>query len=125
MMTSSLGEAFPRQLARAVGVDTSRLHALMHGDGVAYAKDLSLVALGMVELRETPHGRVYAITASGRRKARQLSAREVRRERARVANKPLQPQVNPHLEPEVPTGEGAPAQRAPPDTQSWRWSTEA
>ena len=37
-MAVSLGESFPRQLAKAIGVDCWRLAALLHGDGKDYAE---------------------------------------------------------------------------------------
>lgn len=129
MMLSSLSEAFPRQLARAVGVDPSRLVALLEGNDEDYAISLSLVGLGLATIKETPHGRVYAITATGRRKARQIAARDVRRERGRMANRgELVPRVHPHPWPGAPTGAGAPVDgpgdgAPPPDTQCYRWST--
>ncbi len=86
MMVNSLSETTPRALAMAVGIDGGRLHQIMFGGG-SYSETLALIALGLVEVRETPNGRVYVITQRGRRKARQLAARNVRRIRVREVNR--------------------------------------
>jgi predicted transcriptional regulator with HTH domain len=118
-MAVSLGESFPRQLAKAVGVDCWRLAALLHGDGKDYAEDLGLVSVGLLQIRQTPHGRVIFATAAGVRKARQVSAREIRREDARRARREARDRLG--------RGHGPLPAEAPPgatpevDTQSWRW----
>lgn len=86
MMLNSLSEATPRALAMAVGIDGERLHQIMFGGG-SYREALALVVLGLVEIVETPNGKIYQITAKGRRKARQLAARNVRRIRMREINR--------------------------------------
>lgn len=86
MMLNSLSEATPRALAMAVGIDGERLHQIMFGGG-SYREALALVVLGLVEIVETPNGKIYRITAKGRRKARQLAARNVRRIRMREINR--------------------------------------
>lgn len=86
MMLNSLSEATPRALAMAVGIDGKRLHEIMFGGG-SYAEGLALVGLGLVEVVETPNGKVYRVTPKGRRKSRQLAARNVRRIRMREINR--------------------------------------
>lgn len=86
MMLNSLSESTPRALAMAVGIDGDRLHQIMFGGG-SYAEGLALVALGLVEVIETPNGKIYRITTKGRRKSRQLAARNVRRIRMREVNR--------------------------------------
>lgn len=126
VMLSSLTEAFPRQLARAVGVDSSRLRLLLHGNDIDYARSLSLIGLGLAEERVTPHGRVYAITTGGRRKARQISAREIRRARMREAARDGPGRrVRVHPSERLDAGAGAPVEvAAPVETWSWRWTIE-
>ncbi|GEM_PF-2659666 len=126
MMAVSLGESFPRQLAAALRIDCGRLNAILHGDGKDYAKDLGLVSVGLLAERMTPHGRVIHPTEAGRRKARQMSARQIRREATRRERREAKQahgrdhgSVAPVAEPVVtPVA-------APPDTHSYRWSTEA
>lgn len=72
---SSLGEAYPRQLAKATGIDTTRLQWILRGHLPQYNPALSLLALGLVRERATSSGRVYECTNKGRRKARSLTAR--------------------------------------------------
>lgn len=86
MMLNSLSEATPRALAMTVGIDGGRLEQILFGGG-SYRKELSLVSLGLVEVIETVNGRVYRITAKGRKKARQVAARNVRRVRMREVNR--------------------------------------
>lgn len=83
IMLSSLGEAYPRQLAKAAGLDSTRLRWVLHGHAPHYKPELSLAALGLVRERATDAGRVYECTSKGRRKARSLTAR------ARVKKGPL------------------------------------
>jgi predicted transcriptional regulator with HTH domain len=86
IMLASLTEATPRALAHACGVNEGRLLDLMQGGG-QHSVELSLLVLGLAEARLTPRGtRIYMITDRGRRKARQLTAREARKAIARVAN---------------------------------------
>jgi predicted transcriptional regulator with HTH domain len=85
LMLSSLSESRPLALAKACGVDAQRLAWIMHGRWPYYRPELSLVALGLAEDVETSTGRVYRITQRGRRKSRQLTARQVRKEVARRA----------------------------------------
>lgn len=120
ILTSSLSEAFPRQLAKALGVDSGRLRALMHGGPPDYAEALGLVTLGLVAQRETPHGSVYTITDLGRRKARQLTARETRRDAIRRLL--AAQRADPRPWDGAPTGVPTPAASA--DTGSFRWSVE-
>lgn len=75
LMTASLGECYASQLARAIGVDVQRLRWAIFGRMPAYSDTLSLVALGLVEVAQTPHGRVFRITPRGLRKARSLTRR--------------------------------------------------
>jgi hypothetical protein len=121
MTLSSLGEAFPRQLAAMLDISADRLRAVMHGKPPDYSEEFALVTLGLVEERLTRHGRVYAITTAGRRKARQLAAREIRRERARMVNAPVTfpGRVRPHLSENLSTGVATPVR----DTSSFTWST--
>lgn len=80
LMLSSLSEARPRQLARAVGIDCQRLKWMMHGHLPEYSEALSLIGLGLVrEERDANGGRRYVITERGRRKARSLTSRGARR----------------------------------------------
>lgn len=83
IMLSSLGEAYPRQLAKATGLDSTRLQWALHGHAPQYKPELSLASLGLVRERMTPAGRVYECTSKGRRKARSLTAR------ARVRKGPM------------------------------------
>lgn len=79
LLLSSMGEAFPAQLADALGVSTWALHGLMHGRLPYYSVDLALVPAGLAVVRWGPGGRHYAITTRGRRKARSLAAGRARR----------------------------------------------
>lgn len=79
IMLCSLSEAYPRQLARAIGVDSTRLKWIMYGRPPFYDPDLSLVPLGLAEEVRTDVGRKFVITEKGRRKARQLTSRWTRR----------------------------------------------
>lgn len=74
-MFNSLGEGYPRQLARALGVDPTRVRWMLHGKPPYYSVELSLLAQGLVEEVKTNSGRVYAITTRGRRKARSIARR--------------------------------------------------
>lgn len=84
MTLSSWSEATPRALAFACGINTQRLAWIMHGHWPAYRVELALIRLGLAEEIHTPNGRVYAITARGRKKARQLSARFTRSAKRRL-----------------------------------------
>lgn len=75
IMLSSLGEAYPRRLARACALDATRLSWILHGHLPQYRPELSLVALGLVRKRTGANGTVYEITTKGRKKARSLRAR--------------------------------------------------
>lgn len=74
LILSSLSEAYPNQLARACGISASRLYAIMHGRLPGYRPELGLVTLRLAQEILTPNGRIYAITARGRRKARSLTS---------------------------------------------------
>lgn len=121
MMVASLGEAYPNQLAKALRIGTYRLHSVLHGrprDG--YSEPLALVRLGLVEIRQTPIGPAYGITARGLRKARQLTARRARRAWARASIKERAiERVGP--QPGLPS---RPAEASPVHTSSFRWSIE-
>lgn len=92
IMLSSLSESGPHALARACGIETRRLHAIMHGRPPSYSEALALVPLGLaVELRTQRGHRIYAITERGRKKARQLTARSARRAVARAVPGHLPP----------------------------------
>lgn len=77
-----MGEAFPAQLADALGVSKWALGGLMHGRLPYYSVDLALVPAGLAEVRWGPGGRHYVVTARGRRKARSLAVGRVRRREA-------------------------------------------
>lgn len=97
LMLSSLSESFATPLARACGISPNRLKDVMLG-GHGYSVERSLVRLGLAELLTSPLGRFYAITPAGRRKARQLTARFVRREEARRRRRGAR-QVRPQVAP--------------------------
>lgn len=78
-MLSSLGEAYPGQLEAACGVSVTRVRWVMEGHLPQYSPALSLVALGLARVVESPGGRVYAIAPAGRRKARSLTRRQLGR----------------------------------------------
>lgn len=82
LMLASLGEAFPRQLAKSCNIDCWRLDQVLFGGG-DYSVDLALVRLGLIEVVTSPHGKLYRITRAGARKARRLAARQARRDRFR------------------------------------------
>jgi predicted transcriptional regulator with HTH domain len=75
ILLSSLGEAYPRQLAKATGLDATRLKWILHGHLPQYKPELSLIPLGLVRERASGTGKVYECTNKGRRKARSLTAR--------------------------------------------------
>jgi predicted transcriptional regulator with HTH domain len=80
ILLSSLGEAYPRQLAKAVGIDCGRLKELMHGRPPRYSVEDALITAGLaVERTDVFQRRYYAITSRGRRKARSLTKRSARR----------------------------------------------
>lgn len=84
IMLSSLGQAYPRQLAQAVGIDCSRLKSVMAGRPPGYSREDALTTVGLAEARVDGTGRVYyAITSRGMRKARSLLKRADRRRAAR------------------------------------------
>lgn len=85
ILLSSLGEAHTNRLAIALGIPASRVKWMMHGKRPCYSPELSLVTLGLAVDVPTSRGRVYAITALGRRKARSIVAARVRaREREAI-----------------------------------------
>lgn len=84
-MLSSLTEAYPRQLARAVGVDSQRLRWMMEGHLPEYSPSLSLFALGLAKEEVREGRRLYVITTKGRRKARSIAARMARLAEQRAA----------------------------------------
>ncbi|HET6403844.1 MAG TPA: archaellum operon transcriptional activator EarA family protein [Candidatus Thermoplasmatota archaeon] len=124
ILLSSLSEAYPNQLAKALGTHVGRLRSVMQGDPAdGYSRELALVPLGLVEERETRLGRLYAITEKGRRKARQLTSRRARRARLREMERAQRADVRPAT-PAAP-GDRPPGAPAPPlDTASFRWSVE-
>lgn len=85
LMLNSMGEAYLGQLARAVGTERKRIRAVMYGAMPAYRPDLSLIGLGLAEEVQTEHGRIFRITAAGKRKARSIVKR---RERWPVSESP-------------------------------------
>lgn len=113
IMLASLTEAKPLALAKACGIDARRLLQIMHGDWPQYRTELSLIPLGLAEEIRTPNGKVYRITERGRKKARQLAARSVRKAVARRA-------VQEHLRGQRPAGPTASASHA--TTSSFSWS---
>lgn len=74
-MLSSLGEAYPAQLARAVGLPQHKLGWVMEGREPYYSTRFSVVGQGLARVVESSSGRVYQITTRGRRKARSLTRR--------------------------------------------------
>ena len=96
LMLSSLGEAHPRFLARAIDVDPVRLRRIMSGHPPEYRIELSPISLGLATLVQTPTGMVYRITERGRKRARQLASAKVRdaaarRARSEVARRDTEP----------------------------------
>ncbi len=80
IMLSSLGEAYPRQLAKAIGIDCGRLKDLMHGRPPRYSVEDALITVELAERKTDAHERhYYAITTRGRRKARSILKRGERR----------------------------------------------
>lgn len=77
-MLSSMGEAHPRALAQAIGVDATRLRRIMHGYPPMYSIELSPISMELAVLVRSPAGQAYRITNRGRVKARQLTSRRVR-----------------------------------------------
>ena len=125
ILTASLGEASPNQLAKALGTHVSRLRSLMHGDPAdGYSVELALIELGLVEARETRLGEVYAITTKGRRKARQLTSRRARRARRRAREAAILRVDDRAALAKGPDGQ-PPGGAPPPDTSSFHWSTDA
>lgn len=119
-MLSSLSEAYPRQLATAIGVDVARLWKILHGDGRTYSSDLSPIALGLVEvLPDGRGGRKLVITAKGRRKARQVAAGWHRDHVAKEARRALR--QTPQVHPQAPTVAGEPVP-APAASVSFTWT---
>lgn len=78
LAVASLSVSYAGPLAEAAGVSRRQLFGILLGDLPRYSVALSLVRLGLVRAVETPLGCVYEVTSRGRRKARQLAAREVR-----------------------------------------------
>ncbi len=72
---SSFGDAYAGQLARAVGCSRERMGWILHGHLPQYRPGLSLIGMGYAEEGSSPNGRVYRITARGRRLARRLTRR--------------------------------------------------
>lgn len=116
IMLASLTEAKPLALANACGVDARRLRQIMHGDWPQYRVELSLIPLGLAEEIGTPNGKVYRITDRGRRKARQLTARSVRKA---VARRAVREHLSGHHEAPGPTRKEAP--HATTSSFSWSW----
>lgn len=82
LLLSSLSEAYVGQLGRIMELPHARVLALLEGDpDRGYSAELSLVRLGLAVEKPTivKRGRVYEITAKGRRKARSMTAGRVRR----------------------------------------------
>lgn len=85
MMLSSLGEATPTQLGKAIGVAHTRLRWIMEGHEPEYAVDLAPVTLGLAAIRIDGKRRVYVITNQGRKVSRRFAARISRRSRRAAA----------------------------------------
>lgn len=84
VMLSSLGGSTRRAPAQACGVSTSRLAEILYGGTPSYSKERAPITLGLVDDITTDSGRsILRITERGRRKARQLTSRKVRRAAAR------------------------------------------
>lgn len=75
MLLASMREAYAGQLARALGVHSSRIRWMLHGRLPYYQPSLGLCALGLVEETNDGRGRLYVITRRGERKARSLAKR--------------------------------------------------
>lgn len=118
IMLASLGEAFPNQLARALGIPIVRLNAVMFGDPPDYSVLLALLPLGLVEVRDTPHGKVFAITERGRKKARQLTSRWARREEVRRRRRDAREGTRVEVHPGAPESTGG----GPPAPPTWSFS---
>lgn len=89
ILLSSLGEAHPRFLAQALGVDQTRLKEIMHGNPPWYSVELAPITLGHAVLDMTAAGRVYRITSRGRKRARQLTSARVRDAAGRRAKREI------------------------------------
>lgn len=76
---ASLGEAYAGQLARMTGIAHFRVKACLVGAPPDYRVELALVHLGLARVVDTDHGRYYAITSKGLRKARSITAARARR----------------------------------------------
>lgn len=87
LMLASLGEAHPRALAAAAGVDATRLEWIMRGHPPEYSEELALLTLGLAREIRTKAGRAFEITTRGRKKARQLTARAARKAARRAAER--------------------------------------
>lgn len=86
LMLASLTEATPTALAKACGIDATRLKWIMFGKWPYYSTDTAPIPMGLAVLDETNARRkIYRITARRRKKARQLTARSVRKAVARRA----------------------------------------
>jgi predicted transcriptional regulator with HTH domain len=85
MMLSSLGEAGPTQLGKAIGVAHTRLRWIMEGHEPQYSVELAPVTLGLATIREEPKRRVYVITNHGRKVSRRFAARFSRASRRAAA----------------------------------------
>lgn len=83
-----LGQAYTAELARAAGLRADKVRLGMFGDREDYARNLSLVPLGLVRAEITEDGLRYTITRLGRRVAAALRRELIRellaRPRARV-----------------------------------------
>lgn len=105
LMLSSLGEAHPRFLARAIDVDTSRLYEIMQGRPPRYKVELSPLAMGLATLEDSPAGRVFRITNRGRKRARQLAAARARDAAAKRARSEAAGRTRAMVAPGAPTPE--------------------
>lgn len=86
LMLASLTESTPTALAKACGIDATRLKWIMFGKWPYYAEETAPIPMGLAVLLETTSGRkIYRITPRGMKKARQLTARVVRKAVARRA----------------------------------------
>ena len=75
IMLCSLGQAYPRQLARFAHVPSERIRGILEGAPPKYSGTLSLVRLGLAAVIDDRRGHYYVITNRGRRYARRLTAR--------------------------------------------------
>lgn len=81
LMLSSLTEAYTGQLAHACHLDRKIVRWIMRGRLPYYSVELSLVALGLAAEVRDHRGARWVITDYGRRIARKISARDLRKGR--------------------------------------------